>query len=310
MNIKEVKQLVFKGGGAKGLAYLGALVELEKHVPLSQIESFAGTSAGAITAMLLAFGKTTHQLTAITTGIKWSEWLDDEFGVVRDLHNLRTQLGWCRSEVPKKWIRQQVQNFFEYEDATFHDLQEKTGVNLVVCAFNVSRGIPVFFGHDPLTRDVPIWKAVLASMSIPMVWEPVEIMGDQYCDGGGADNFPIHLWDTPTFINPTTLGFWVDDAKRIQWMQGHVWPPSQGIEKNIVKYALRLVTGVTNAEAFQHVIEGRDKFRTVYIDTETETLDLDLSQDEIKDMIEDGKRGFGRFLVRNSTPDTLSINSF
>ena len=50
------KNLVFEGGGVKGIAYGGALEELEKRNILNGITRVAGTSAGAINACLLALG--------------------------------------------------------------------------------------------------------------------------------------------------------------------------------------------------------------------------------------------------------------
>lgn len=54
------ENIIFQGGGPKGLAYLGALAELEarygERVLWESVRRVAGTSAGAITAMLLAIG--------------------------------------------------------------------------------------------------------------------------------------------------------------------------------------------------------------------------------------------------------------
>lgn len=54
------ENLVFQGGGPKGLAYLGSLTALEMHYGeetlWKSVRRVAGTSAGAITAMLLACG--------------------------------------------------------------------------------------------------------------------------------------------------------------------------------------------------------------------------------------------------------------
>ena len=41
------KNLVFKGGGIKAFAYIGALEAFEQHNVLSQIERVAGNSAGS-----------------------------------------------------------------------------------------------------------------------------------------------------------------------------------------------------------------------------------------------------------------------
>jgi predicted acylesterase/phospholipase RssA len=48
-----VDALILKGGGVKGLAFAGALRELENYF---DFQSFVGTSAGAIAAALLAAG--------------------------------------------------------------------------------------------------------------------------------------------------------------------------------------------------------------------------------------------------------------
>lgn len=60
---KDVKYLVLEGGGGKGFAYLGAVGILEELDILKQVVGFAGSSAGAITALLLSIGYTTKRLT-------------------------------------------------------------------------------------------------------------------------------------------------------------------------------------------------------------------------------------------------------
>lgn len=52
-----IKNVVFQGGGVRGIAYLGALDALvDKGIDLSKIEKVAGASAGALTALILALG--------------------------------------------------------------------------------------------------------------------------------------------------------------------------------------------------------------------------------------------------------------
>ncbi len=51
------KNLVFRGGGPKGLAFVGALTYLHEQGHLSSVKRVAGTSAGAITATLVAIGR-------------------------------------------------------------------------------------------------------------------------------------------------------------------------------------------------------------------------------------------------------------
>lgn len=48
--------LVFEGGGIRGVAYAGALQELEARNVLDSIGQCGGTSVGAVAAMLMALG--------------------------------------------------------------------------------------------------------------------------------------------------------------------------------------------------------------------------------------------------------------
>ena len=50
------KNLVFEGGGVKGIAYVGALEVLDREGILKDIKRVAGTSAGAMVAVLIGLG--------------------------------------------------------------------------------------------------------------------------------------------------------------------------------------------------------------------------------------------------------------
>ena len=52
--MSQFRNLIFEGGGVKGIAYVGALQVLEEHGILSDVVRVGGTSAGAINSVLLA----------------------------------------------------------------------------------------------------------------------------------------------------------------------------------------------------------------------------------------------------------------
>jgi NTE family protein len=61
----------FAGGGVKGCAFLGALEVLEQHQVLQRCKRFAGSSAGAITASLLACGYLCSEVSAMMQSQSW-----------------------------------------------------------------------------------------------------------------------------------------------------------------------------------------------------------------------------------------------
>jgi len=54
--MSQFRNLVFEGGGVKGIAYVGAMEVLEEKGILGDVRRVGGTSAGAINAVLLAAG--------------------------------------------------------------------------------------------------------------------------------------------------------------------------------------------------------------------------------------------------------------
>lgn len=58
----KIKNVVFEGGGARGLVYVGAIDSLTRQGLMPGIERVAGSSAGAVTAMLLSFNCTAEEI--------------------------------------------------------------------------------------------------------------------------------------------------------------------------------------------------------------------------------------------------------
>ena len=54
--------LVFEGGGVKGIAYVGALEVLEREGILQDIKRVAGTSAGAMMAVMVGLRYTADEV--------------------------------------------------------------------------------------------------------------------------------------------------------------------------------------------------------------------------------------------------------
>ena len=62
----EIENLVLRGGSAEGVGYPPALVELAKHDSMIGVKQVVGTSAGALTAALLAAGLSAEQFKKVS----------------------------------------------------------------------------------------------------------------------------------------------------------------------------------------------------------------------------------------------------
>jgi len=71
------RNFVFEGGGVKGIAYVGAIAELEKRGILKDIKRVEGTSAGAINAVLVGLNYSTAEMDDILRKLNFNNFLDD-----------------------------------------------------------------------------------------------------------------------------------------------------------------------------------------------------------------------------------------
>jgi len=205
--------LVFEGGGVKGIGLAGAFLELyeQDYRPAC----VAGTSAGAITAALVAAGYSGQQLEKLVLE-------EMHFPLFADKPRMHL-LGRAAGEVVEvlkdrglhsgeyflNWIRERLQ---EKGKTTFGDFRDDAAkgtpreYRLRVIASDLTDHSMLVLPQDA-TRlgiepdELSIAEAVRMSMSIPVFFDPVIATdrGDggkhMIVDGGMLSNYPIWLFD-------------------------------------------------------------------------------------------------------------------
>lgn len=181
--------LIFEGGGVRGFAYAEALKALEdkKIINLRGITTYVGSSAGAITAALLACGATPEKLQEFLE-VDFNIFQDDKAGWFRDAWNLWRHWGYCEGKTFVEWFKDCLgsrysNGLFMPDNFTFKGLQLLNGKKLIVTASNFSTGQLQLFTPET-TPDVPVWLAVRASMAIPLFFRPIKYKDDWHWDGG------------------------------------------------------------------------------------------------------------------------------
>ena len=97
----QFRNLVFEGGGVKGIAYVGAMQVLAERGLLNDIRRVGGTSAGAINALIFALGYDLAEQQGILRSTDFGKFMDDSFGFIRDVWRLTTKFGWHRGDFPR-----------------------------------------------------------------------------------------------------------------------------------------------------------------------------------------------------------------
>lgn len=313
----QFTNLVFEGGGVKGIAYCGALEILENKGILKNVSRVAGTSAGAITAGLLAVGFENNEIFNLLKETSFSSFMDSKWGFIRDAIGLFSKFGWYKGKKFQQWFEQQIEKKTGNRNFTFNDLQEavsgkKPGFKeLAVAGTNLSTQTTEIFSRE-YTPDISIANAVRISMSIPLFFYVVNYNSNRYVDGGLYYNYPIDIFDNDKYLsdkkygrkidydpregaiyNCQTLGLRVDTKKEIKAVFEET--PPQPI-KNIKDYMGALIGGYMEGMNKIHLHEN-DWHRTIYIDSlGVKTTQFDLEEATIDKLIKSGQKGATDYL--------------
>ncbi len=323
--MSQFRNLVFEGGGVKGIAYVGALDVLEKRGVLDEIVRLGGTSAGAINAVLLGCGYTNAEQLNILRELDFKLFKDDSFGFVSDTQRLINEYGWYKGDYFHKWIGNLIADKLGSPSVTFKEFLAKTGRGLFLVGANLSTGFGEIFSeeHTPSMRVV---DAVRISMSLPLFFASVKNpRGDVYVDGGLLYNYPIKLFDREKYIaederafamretdyyakenkaflkganknraryvyNKQTLGFRLDSGREIAAFRYGNVEVARKID-GFLDYAQALLSTALAAQEMAH-LHSDDWHRTVYIDTlGVSTTDFGITAKRRDALVASGKKG-------------------
>ncbi|MCB0461196.1 MAG: patatin-like phospholipase family protein [Flavobacteriaceae bacterium] len=187
--------LVLSGGGAKGLAHIGALKTIDSLGV--KIDYVAGTSMGAIIGGLYASGYSGKQIDSIFKTVDFDELINDnlprnaktfyerdnseKYAITLPFNNFKVQ-------IPSAISRgQNVFNLFSKLLLHISDIEnfENLPIPFFCIATNIETGEPVVLNSGSLPQ------AIAASGALPSLFQPVIINNQILIDGGVVNNYPI-----------------------------------------------------------------------------------------------------------------------
>lgn len=189
--------LVLSGGGAKGIAHIGVIKELEKRG--IKPDYITGTSMGALIGGLYAVGYSPDELEEIIKSSDWDYLLNDEIKRENYLIGQGNKDKNSIITLPLKGFK------FEPVSGLFEGQNVLTLIELLTREYNRDidfDSLPIPFkcigtnietGYVKVFESGKLADAMRASMSIPSVFSPYEIDGELYVDGGLVNNFPTDI---------------------------------------------------------------------------------------------------------------------
>ncbi len=219
MEKQKIERLVFSGGGARGVLYIGAYAAMHETHLFDSVTHVSGTSAGALTAAFISAGMSPQSLKLKLSTMHFKKFLGEKnsiFQTERDaaplyeflkenirksIKNRLTSLQSTEQLKPKSQIiYDRLSNNSASQLITFNDIHHlyleypEYFKELTVTAVHAQGGALQLFNHIE-TPDVEIALACKASSSIPGLLKPVMINNKLYYDGGTYDNIPTEAFD-------------------------------------------------------------------------------------------------------------------
>lgn len=280
--------VVLEGGGVKGSALVGTLSALANHPDPYSFHRFAGTSAGAIVAGLMAAGMSIADVGQVMEELDFSKFEDKEgflahVPLLGPLSGLLIHEGLFAGDFLHQWLtdtlaRQGVHTWADLrQDDPDSALPPEKRYKLVVIVSDISRGymlkLPWDYEHllgiDPDTALVA--DAIRASASIPFFFRPWKMavnlaeFGHDHIvcsDGGLLSNFPMEIFDR-TDGKPSrwpTLGVKLSPQTTVR---SEDWSP----DNSNLQLAKSLLSTMLNAHEHQYLSDPRTVSRTIFVDT-------------------------------------------
>jgi len=155
--------LALSGGGARGMSHLGVIKALEEFG--LRFYEVSGTSAGAIAGAFYCYGYTPDETLSLIS-----------------------QMGFLNSVRPA-WAWAGLLSMDGFRDMMLRCMPENDfsalKIPLTVAATEIRLGKIVYFNEGELV------SSVIASSSIPALFNPVQQKDNFYVDGGIMDNLPV-----------------------------------------------------------------------------------------------------------------------
>jgi NTE family protein len=303
--------LVFEGGGLKGIALVGAYSVLEEQG--YRPHYLAGASAGAVVAALVAAGYTAAELREIVGGFDFSNlkdraWedllpaLSKTVSILKDrgVYEGEALLEWMSGLLEAKGVR------------TFGDLVKRPEAGplyrykLQVIASDLTEQRLLVLPRDAHTlgiedpNELNVALAVRMSMSIPVFFEPVSFTNRRtgrehlIVDGGMLSNFPVWLFDAEEPQRPTIGVKFIEEDSRAPLTT----LASRSGLLDIAEYARSLVETMLEAHD-RFYMEGSDFDRTIAIDAlGVGTTEFELPRERALALYNSGRAAAEEFLAQ------------
>jgi len=179
------QNIILSGGGIRGIAHIGALIELRNQGYLRLVKEWLGISAGSILALMIVVGFSLEEMKTFSMDFDFSNIMDPD-----DPTAWIFKFGIDTGERLKRLVSALIKEKGFSPDIKFKDLPKIP--KLRVFATDIHKAAFKIFSSE-LTPNYPVVDAIQASCAIPLYFQPCTDLdnGNILMDGGVITNIPF-----------------------------------------------------------------------------------------------------------------------
>ena len=188
-NISEYDTMVLAGGSLNNITILGSLQYLKDNNMINNIQTYIGTSSGAIICYLLIIGYTPIE---IIVYLCINNQLFEKLKCFDLLNAIRGEGG-----VSFLYIADQIEKMTIEKIGrllTLKDLETIYKKRLICVTYNVTKNCIEYINSET-NPDIPCLIALHMTCNLPLIFENFKYGDSFYIDGGIGNNFAIDIAD-------------------------------------------------------------------------------------------------------------------
>ena len=260
------KTLIFGGGGIKGITYVGVIRALEEYKVLDNIETFVGSSVGVFLIAMYLIGYNSYNMEEFL--------IHFDLGKLKSVNifNLLNNFGLDSGEKLEYVLKRLISAKGYDKNITLLELYNITYKKFIITSVCLNSLQICYLSHESYP-DIPLYKALMMSMAIPICYSPIIYNNEYYVDGGCMDNYPIGLFEETI---DEVLGFYLLNNNSIK-----------NTFTNIESYITRVLNALWEGGHY-NCIRGYRKQTVCIILDNVGSFDFNIDNDKIKLIVKKG----------------------
>jgi len=191
-----IDTLCMSSGGIQGLSFIASLQYLinNNYINLSKINTFVGTSMGALICFLLIIGYTPDELINFLSTYDFTK-----LELAADLFLLEEKFGLDNGDAIIKLLTTLCDRKLICTEITFNELFILTKKKFILNATNFTKGTEAIFSYET-TPNLSVITAIRMTTCVPFIYTPVLYENEYYLDGALINNILLSHCNADTTL--------------------------------------------------------------------------------------------------------------